>query len=401
MKKHTPENTCNIDGNKKSKPRKGQNNGLKKQVNSENQETVIAQKYYISSLEGKINHLENTVNVLQKALESQTLNQNIPTENNISQNQQLNQKQCSCTASEDMKYRLLENRLLILENNSQVMNAMYVQNQMRSVLNERQSMGNTHVPQPMPGIQPTAMNYAPVLTPTYPQYFQRPGVMNQHYVQPVPSMPVLHPVQPPVIPVPINQQHVVYPAATMTSHHVRQPVIPAPVNQIHSTAPPNILHAATGHVRVNLQTTSVPTDHGNPQYFVPGPVQSAVRVNKEQSRVQQPLNPQPTPIAKQTERKRPHRPSDTEDGNGLSPTKISKVASTIDLGLTPERSESPQPTIRTDSHHDPTETEHKQNGNSSSTEYKLNDFLRIPGLSKAPPDMENMELELRGEITRL
>ena len=139
-----------------------------------------------------------------------------------------------------------------------------------------------------------------------------------------------------------------------------------------------VLHAANGHVRVNLQTTSVPTEQGNPQYFVPGPVQSAVRVNKEQSRVQQPPNPQPTPIAKQTERKRPHRPSVTENGNGLSPTKISKVASTIDLGLTPERSES----IRTDSHHDPTETEHKQNVNSSNTEYKLNDFLRIPSTAR-------------------
>ena len=96
----------------------GQNNGSKKQGIAENQEILVAQKYYISSLEGKINHLENTLSVLQKAIENGTLVQNLSTEDNTSQNQQSNQKQCFCTGPEDIKYKLLENRLLILENST-------------------------------------------------------------------------------------------------------------------------------------------------------------------------------------------------------------------------------------------------------------------------------------------
>ena len=53
------------DLSKKPKPKKLPNN-QKKHNTSETQETVTAQKYYISSLECKINHLENMISVMQK-----------------------------------------------------------------------------------------------------------------------------------------------------------------------------------------------------------------------------------------------------------------------------------------------------------------------------------------------
>ena len=45
----------------------------KKQVNSNTNDTLIAQKYYISSLENKVNHLENIVAVLRKSLALENL----------------------------------------------------------------------------------------------------------------------------------------------------------------------------------------------------------------------------------------------------------------------------------------------------------------------------------------
>ena len=57
------------DLNKKNKGKKAPNN-LKKTGNSDNQETLIAQKYYITSLEGKISHLENLVKVMERIIDN-------------------------------------------------------------------------------------------------------------------------------------------------------------------------------------------------------------------------------------------------------------------------------------------------------------------------------------------
>ena len=341
VKKHALESNCNAEGNKKFKARKGQNNGSKKQGFAKNQETLVAQKYYISSLEGKINHLENTVSVLQKAIENGTLVQNLSNENNTSQNQQSNQKQCFCTGPEDIKYKLLENRLLILENHNQVMNAMYIQNQMQTALRESQSTGNIHVPQPVFGVQPTTMSYAPFMPPAYPQFFQWPMPMNHHIIQPVPNVhiPGIQPVQPTVIPVPISQQRVVYPTSMMPGQHVRPSGIPVPINHqhIYPTAPPSNLHTAMGKIRLNPQHTAAPTEQGVQQRLVPNRAESGARVDGEQIRAQQPSYPLPTStcMAMRQERKRLHEHSAADNIDGQSPTKISKVSDTIDLCTTP------------------------------------------------------------------
>ena len=56
---------------KKNKPKKANNSNCvnKKQATSDSNETLIVQKYYISSLESKLNHLESTVSLLQNNLE--------------------------------------------------------------------------------------------------------------------------------------------------------------------------------------------------------------------------------------------------------------------------------------------------------------------------------------------
>ena len=53
--------------NKKTKPKMtaNNNNNSKKTVSNEHQETILAQKYYISSQENKVNDLESTVSLLK------------------------------------------------------------------------------------------------------------------------------------------------------------------------------------------------------------------------------------------------------------------------------------------------------------------------------------------------
>ena len=280
------------------------------------------------------------MSVLQKAIENGTLVQNLSTENNTSQNQQSNQKQCFCTGPEDIKYKLLENRLLILENHNQVMNTMYIQNQMQTALRESPSTGNIHVPQPVFGVQPTTMSYAPCMPPAYPQFFQRPMPMNHHIIQPVPNMhiPGIQPVQPTVIPVPISQQRVVYPTSMMPGQHVRPSGIPVPINHqhIYPTAPPSNLHTAMGNIRLNHQHTAAPTEQGVQQRLVPNRAESGARVDGDQIRAQQPSYPLPTStcMATRQERKRLHEHSAAANIDGPSPTKISKVSDTIDLCTT-------------------------------------------------------------------
>ena len=62
---------------------------------------------------------------------------------------------------------------------------MYIQNQMQTALRESPSMGNIHVPQPVFGVQPTTMSYAPCMLPAYPQLFQRWVLINHHIIQPI------------------------------------------------------------------------------------------------------------------------------------------------------------------------------------------------------------------------
>ena len=116
---NTPENTQN----KKQKLKKTNNNNTnKKQAASDSNETLIAQKYYISSLESKVNHLENTVNLLQNTLENKPQSSTSPT------------IQSTYPDSDVTTFRHIEHRLNLMEthmvNNLQMQNQMALQNQM-------------------------------------------------------------------------------------------------------------------------------------------------------------------------------------------------------------------------------------------------------------------------------
>lgn len=104
-------NNIDLSQNKKARPKKPNNNN-KKQLNSENHETLIAQKSYVSSLEGKINHLENTVNLLKRTLDNQSSSEQVP----VSHRAPAVPSDSHCSCSEDTKFRLLENRLHLIEN---------------------------------------------------------------------------------------------------------------------------------------------------------------------------------------------------------------------------------------------------------------------------------------------
>ena len=109
---------------KKQKTKKTNNiNTNKKQASSDANETLIAQKYYISSLESKVNHLENTVNLLQNTLEK---NPQVSSSTG-------HQAPTTCTeadgvfACRQIEQRL-EHRFNQMEN--QMTSNMYMQNQM-------------------------------------------------------------------------------------------------------------------------------------------------------------------------------------------------------------------------------------------------------------------------------
>ena len=74
-------------------------------------------------------------------------------------------------------------------------------------------------------------------------------------------------------------------------------------------------------------------------------------------------------------------------------------SSRSDQCTTPARLPSPQAKVLTLSHLDSPVIGHDQCTVAQNEE--TDDFLRIPSLRKAPPDMENIELELCGEMTRL
>ena len=160
---------CNIE--KRSNKQRKQNVNSKKS-NNESSETLLAQKYYISSLENKVNHLENLVSVLQKTLDTNTTcskdkNQGINAESfgtDINRN------------SENIKIHMLENRLQILENQNIVMNNMILQSQTQAAIRDRQLLMSQYQ-------QPMYMG-APLPGYSHQGFFQVPYVPNQTFIPP-------------------------------------------------------------------------------------------------------------------------------------------------------------------------------------------------------------------------
>ena len=116
------------ESKKKSKAKK-HNMPNKKQIHSDNNDTLIAQKYYISSLENKVNHLENIVSVLQKSLENKNSTDNV---HSSSDRAQFSHQ----SYMDEVKVRMLENRMQIIENQTLMLNNLYVQNQTQMTFRE-------------------------------------------------------------------------------------------------------------------------------------------------------------------------------------------------------------------------------------------------------------------------
>ncbi|MCG8113543.1 MAG: hypothetical protein N0E59_22570, partial [Candidatus Thiodiazotropha taylori] len=103
------ESQINVENSqaKKVKPKKP-NQQHKKQSPSDIQETVLAQKYYISSLESKVNHFENLINLYQNTLEN-----NPPKSSSTSQQGTESYPREGADLSTASK---IENRINLLEN---------------------------------------------------------------------------------------------------------------------------------------------------------------------------------------------------------------------------------------------------------------------------------------------
>ena len=176
---------------KKNARVKKQNASSKKQMNSDNNDTLIAQKYYISSLENKVNHLENIVSVLQKSLEnknsSQDFNRNTASANITNQGY-----------VDETIVRLLENRIHILENQTVMLNNLYIQSQTQMVFRERQLLMNAQLQAVQLGPTPTYA-YSPFMGRPPPYgYFQHQPVHYQQFYQHGMPQPV-HPAYVPVV----------------------------------------------------------------------------------------------------------------------------------------------------------------------------------------------------------
>ena len=163
---------------------------MKKSSNVENQETLIAQKYYISSLEGKVNHLENLLKVMERTVENNSEHKNEPAPT-ASCNSPPNQSSCAC--ADQINYKLLETRLHLLESQNQMWNNLHLQNQLQlqSLVRERLA---PYYPQPMaPVFQQTNPMMGPFIVGAPPGHIP---LIQRHPVQ----MPFMNFATPAYIP---------------------------------------------------------------------------------------------------------------------------------------------------------------------------------------------------------
>ena len=110
--------------NKKPKPRKNANAGSsKKAALSDQQETIFAQKYYISSLEAKVNNLESTVTLLKDTLHKSDIQTNT-----FQQGTSVRSDRDRSEAMGEHVVKSLENKLGVFE--FQMMQNFTMQNQM-------------------------------------------------------------------------------------------------------------------------------------------------------------------------------------------------------------------------------------------------------------------------------
>ena len=231
-----------LDANKKSKGKKGACN-VKKSSNMENQETLIAQKYYISSLEGKVNHLENLLKVMERTVENNSEHKNEPAPTDRC-NSQPNRSSCAC--ADQMNYKLLETRLHLLESQNQMWNNLHLQNQLQlqSLVRERLA---PYYPQPMaPVFHQTNPTMGPFIVSAPPGHIP--------LTQPYPvQMPFMNFATPAYIPGNIPQNIV---PPNVQGRYMVPTVVPNPTQPQASTSRNDITDTVNAHIQRQQQTGS-------------------------------------------------------------------------------------------------------------------------------------------------
>ena len=267
---------------KKNKPKKANNSNTtnKKQVTSDSNETLIAQKYYISSLESKVNHLENTVNLLQNTLEK---NPQVISSAAHDQDQTSVAHPGNVFTHSQLEYRLnlMENQMLTnlhmqnqmtLQNQMNLQSLFQCQNQLIIGLADRQ-----HTPcarmQPALGSQYFSQG-------VHPMVFQHvlPGILRAPpvYHHPVVIPPMVYPQQPthhvtqlqPNLPGPVfvQQQRPLDVPGPVFVQQQRPPVVPnvaaAPPRQF-PQVPPQVHPPTSVPMPARLPTQHVPVSNTN------------------------------------------------------------------------------------------------------------------------------------------
>ena len=418
------------DLNKKNKGEKAPNN-LKKTGNSDNQETLIAQKYYITSLEGKINHLENLIKVMERTVDNTLTHKAEPV---TVSNQASQHDRSSCACVEQINYKLLENRLQLLESQHQMWNNLHLQNQLQLqyITRERyaplfQPPFQHMVPTPHPVNSPMAYSAPPGCVPLIPaQPLQTPygrchlpTNIPGHFVPQNAFQPYVygHPIAQAAMPV-IPQTHV---QATpngpggigTTSFQRRHPPSSGPTYQgnpgdgkvdNHMVRP----LSGTAHKQNNPRrkrphpnnTSLAPKQSGRTFQYSDHSAEGAVEhgCSTAAFRLHE-VPPSSTPGAAETPRGAPdiahpipEEISDTTDhSRNISPEDTVIIPPEHVENLALEHGNIPavnndQITVQ---------SLQKSSLNNQSQPH----FLRIPGMKKAPPDLENLEADLTWETT--
>ena len=377
-----------VSNNTKKNSKARKQNISNKKASSESNETLLAQKYYISSLENKVNHLENLVNVLQKSLDTNLENSNSPRSTIMYPGAEPSR------ASEDVKIQLLENRLQMLENQNIFMNNMLIQNQTQAAIRDRQLMMSQFY-------QPVSMS-PPLPVFSHMGYHQFPYMNHQPFS---PNQQYLHPnymLRPayqliPGVQVPGVHQH---PVTTVSGHNIGQ--FGAGVSQ----------HIVSGGQSTGVsqagQSMSVPqpgrqgeTQHSTntpvaaPSRNMPHPPHSTITGQKQDG----------NKIHRREARgnmhsRRQHNHESGNDGRAGDCVQVnhssSKDSKSIDnqtriqQGKSTHESSTEKQTFKSNHVQENSGNQHDQSQN----------FLYIPSL-KVPPDVEDLGLVVNSQITRL
>ena len=396
--------TTQTESKKNSKAKK-HNMPNKKQINSDNNDTLIAQKYYISSLENKVNHLENIVTVLQKSLENKNSTDNV---HSSSDRAQFSHQ----SYMDEVKVRMLENRMQIIENQTLMLNNLYVQNQTQMAFREGQLLMNPQIPIVQNGPFPPGYGHSHPFghpPPPYGYFASQPIYQQQFYQQP---HGMFQPVQPMI--------HVPVPVVNQGSQYL-QTRIPVSVIQSDSNTPSS---APAPHSTARAKTQEQgPTKNDNVYHrrahYGKGRKRKDLN-NQNASDIPTKISIQPELYSHQMENDRPEHlnsPSDKHSGINHSSSGHSDTVSCDEhqnsqaSNLNLQSSKVNQPGTSNDiivldtSFKDSDTSSNGQIVNeegATGVDQKINkdNFLWIPSL-KVPPDVESLEKEMCTQITRL